>query len=235
MEAFSGDYCLLHAGKRQIDYVPEHELKNYRPQQKTAKFINALSSITFVLPNFGADKKQTNCNTTNGKKENTASIKQNYNTTFENNEADLKIKLLILTNEYKSNNILDNLIGPVFYSITDCEDEMDPVTFDIFWKIIDGVKVDIYKNKYFLFSYYDSTKLLRCLTVFTLFDMYTSNNFIHPTTMEPIPDEDIIRAKFLIKIYSIELNLFSTSINDDSLITQVQLKTTNLFASFNKY
>jgi len=63
-------------------------------------------------------------------------------------------------------------------------------------------------NKYFLFSYTDSKNKVRCLTIFTLYNMIQTNSYVHPITLEPLSESDITRAKQLIELYSTKIGLF---------------------------
>lgn len=134
-------------------------------------------------------------------------VSENYQT----NELDLEVKLLIMINDITCADILPGLIGPVFDDVTLSEDQGDPVSMDKFWEFEDNVKISTESiNKYYLFSYRDSRRKVRCFTVFTLYDMCISENFVHPITTEPISEEDVTRGKELIKLYSTKLNLFNT-------------------------
>lgn len=152
-------------------------------------------------------------------------------TTHQENEDDLEIKLLILVNDDEYCDTIPDLIGPVFSDITLSEDDQDPVTFDEIWILKDGIKIPANVNKYYLFSYKDSKDKIRCLTIFTIYDMINENNLIHPITMEEIPSDDIERAKKLIDIYQTKLRLFS---EDIEVTPELKLKSrlTKLFNQF---
>lgn len=224
-------YCVLHNNKDiKIDYKPENELKNYRISKKPVSYINVLSpniinNITMPDSFFKNKSKVEKINSSYFAK------------AFETHECDLRIKLIILDKEHKADDTLAHLIGPVFYNILDSVDDIDPVTFDTFWKVVDNKKIDVYKNRYFLFSYFDNSNRLRCLTIFTLYDMYKNNQYIHPITCEELSQDNITRAEKLISIYTNELNLFSLMNIDSDNTPEVNLenKTTSLFSSFNKY
>lgn len=147
-------------------------------------------------------------------------------------QEDLEIKLLILVNEEKYSSKIKDLIGPVFDDITISEDEQDPVTFDSFWEYVDGVKVPSLSNRYYLFSYIDSKGKVRCLTVFTVYNMIEQDEFIHPITMEPIPENDIARAKELIHLYHTKLSLFTDNNESDSTEYKLKNRITKLFKQF---
>lgn len=133
---------------------------------------------------------------------------------YKENEEDLEIKLLILANDDEYYDIIGKLIGPVFHDITLSEDDQDPVTLDPIWiRNEKHEKIPASVNKYYLFSYIDSKDKIRCLTIFTIYNMINNDNYIHPITMEPIPEKDILRAKKLIFLYSTKIGLFK---EDDS-------------------
>jgi hypothetical protein len=127
------------------------------------------------------------------------------------------------------------LIGPVFNDITLSEDQEDPWTMDIIWTQNNGVRTATDINKYYLFSYLDSDKKIRCLTVFTLQNMIMKDDFTHPLTMETIPKKDIIRAKELIDMYTTKLNLFKGQA-DSTLSPEYNLKNkiSKLFKKFHR-
>ena len=149
------------------------------------------------------------------------------------NEDDLEIKLLILVNDDEYSEKIPELIGPIFHDITLSDDEQDPITLDPIWKYVDGVKVPALVNKYYLFSYIDSKGKIRCFTIFVLYDMFMNNELVHPITMEPIPERDIVRAKELIDIYSKKIDLFK-QIDESTISPEFKLKNrlTRLFQKF---
>lgn len=151
--------------------------------------------------------------------------------TLENNEDDLEIKLLILVNDEYSD-VISELIGPVFHDVTLSEDEQDPITFDEIWTLKNGLKVPANINKYYLFSYEDSQNKIRCLSVFTMYNMLNEKNYHHPITSEEIPPKDIKRAKKLINLYQSKLSLFK--IDNSNLSPEFKLKNrlTKLFKQF---
>ncbi len=126
-------------------------------------------------------------------------------------EDELEMKLLILANEDEYSEKISNLIGPVFSDITLSEDQEDPITFDQIWEYVDGKKIPSKINKYYLFSYHDSKNKIRCMTIFSIYNMLQTENYLHPSTLEEIPQKDIDRAKELIELYSEKINLFTNS------------------------
>jgi len=155
--------------------------------------------------------------------------------THQENENDLEIKLLILVNSEAYEDILPELIGPVFHDVTVSEDEQDPVTYDVIWSWNEGLKVPGTTNKYFLFSYCDSKEKIRCMTIFTIYNMFTEDNFIHPITMEPIPEKDIERAKQLIELYQNKLGLFKDRTIDMSPEFVLKNDVVKLFKQFERH
>lgn len=148
------------------------------------------------------------------------------------NEDNLEIKLLILVNDDEYSKKIPELIGPVFDNIILSEDEHDPVTMDPIWTWINGVKIPAAVNKYYLFSYEDSKQKIRCITIFTLYDMLQSNDYKHPITMEEIPKEAIDRAKELIDIYSTKIGLFNQDETNLSAEFKLKNRITKLFKQF---
>ena len=149
---------------------------------------------------------------------------------YKENEDDLEIKLLILVNECKDQ--IAELIGPVFNDVCVSEDQSDPITFDPFWEYQDGKKLPMYHNTYYLFSYHDTKNKVRCLTVFTIYNMFKDNTFIHPITQEPISDEAVTRAKTLVDLYSTQINLFKSQNSNMSEEYLLKNRVTKLFQQF---
>lgn len=154
---------------------------------------------------------------------------------YQETEDDLEIKLLIIANDEKYVNTISKLIGPVFSDITISEDEQDPITYDKIWIIENGKKKAAAINKYYLFSYIDSNNKIRCMTIFTINDMIENDDFIHPLTMEKIPDQDINRAKQLVEFYKTKIGLFK----ENEIIQTPEYKLSNrinrLFKKFHTH
>ena len=151
---------------------------------------------------------------------------------YKENEEELAIKLLILVNDDEYCDKISELIGPVFHDITLSEDDQDPVTYDLIWELKNGVRVPASVNKYYLFSYQDSTGKIRCLTIFTLYNMIQDNNFIHPTTMEEISVKDITRAKELIDLFQTKIGLFKDCEDNSSPEFKLRNRIIKLFKQF---
>lgn len=159
--------------------------------------------------------------------------KSNIMRSYQDESNMLEVKMLIMLNDEDMFEKISGLLGPAFDDITKSEDQNDPVTMDTFWTIKDGKKVVVFGNKYHIFSYYDSKNKIRSLTVFSLYDMFESNDFTHPITQERIPDEDISRGKKLIELYQNNLNLFSNaSIGEKTPEFKIHSRITKLFAQF---
>lgn len=232
-------YCPLHLAQKNItDYTfVDQDIidKDMQIMNEPAKIIinPVLKKISLTNPSIKKpiDKKI-------GIKEDTTLHEQKVSTiesSHQETEDDLEIKLLILVNDDQNTNIAD-LIGPVFKDITKSEDQEDPVTLDAFWTLNNNTKVPSSINKYYLFSYIDSKQKIRCLTVFTIYNMINNNHFIHPITMEEIPEKDIKRAKKLINLYSTKLGLFRNL--DESLLSpefKLKNRITKLFKKFHEH
>lgn len=150
-------------------------------------------------------------------------------------EDELEIKLLILVNDDEYVGRIPKLVGPVFRDVTVSEDEEDPITMDPIWTWSNGQKVPASINRYYLFSYVDSKGKIRCLTIFTLYNLIQQDNLIHPTTTEAIPKSDIKRGRLLIEIYQSKIDLFK---NDDSNLSQeykLKNRLTKLFKQFHQH
>lgn len=148
------------------------------------------------------------------------------------NEDDLEIKLLILMNDDEYNDVISDLIGPVFNNVTVSEDDQDPVTLDKFWIIQNNIKIPTSINKYLLFSYVDIKNKIRCFTIFTMHNMIQNDNFIHPVTLDPINEIDIARAKKLIDMYQTKIGLFKKNDLNCSPEFKLKNKLTSLFKQF---
>jgi len=127
---------------------------------------------------------------------------------YKENEDEIEIKFLILINEDEYSQKIAALIGPVFNDVTVSEDECDPITLDPIWTTRNQIKVPANINKYHLFSYVDSKNKVRCLTIFTMYNIIQNSQYNHPVTLEPIPEKDISRAQELIELYSTKVGLF---------------------------
>ena len=237
-------YCAIHLSQTKIvDYIPmynEHDLdddfrqidmvnndiiKKVDIDQKIV--MDKSSTLTQVNVKSNPNIKLNTIDTLHEQKEST--VNQNYKET----EDDLEIKLLILINNEYGDKIA-TLVGPVFNDVTLSEDDIDPVTFDPIWTIENGIRVPASINKYYLFSYLDCQNKVRCLTIFTVYNMILDNNPIHPKTGEQIPYDDIVRAKELINFYQEKIQLFS---NDDTSSPEYKLKNKiiNLFKKFHNH
>lgn len=134
-------------------------------------------------------------------------------TTLQDFEDMMDVKLLILINDEKYETRLAELIGPAFDDITLSEDQCDPETFDSFWEIDNGIKKGSNINKYSIFSYVDLTGSVRCLTIDTLYNLYQKDTFVHPGTGEEMSEEVVSKAKELITLYQDKVNMFQSDIN----------------------
>ncbi len=232
-------YCPMHAiQKKNIDYnhidddVFELDQKILEPSKIITNELHDKISISELSNTSNLKKSEPVIRNTLDK--NKTMHEQKVSTvkkTLENNEDDLEIKLLILVNDEYSD-LISELIGPVFNDVTLSEDEQDPITFDEIWTIKNGLRVPANVNKYYLFSYKDSQNKIRCLTVFTIYNMFNEKNYQHPITSEEIPKKDIKRAKKLIDLYQSKLGLFKT--DDSKLSPEFKLnnRLTKLFKKF---
>lgn len=232
-------YCVLHLSQKNItDYnfvedeiLDRDEKMSIREDKITV--INPVIRKIIVDDAKPAAKPVAKAQVTSDKilYEQKASTLENYH---KENEDDLEVKLLILANDQEYEDKIGKLIGPVFEDITLSEDQQDPVTFDPIWEIdSQGKKIPASVNKYYLFSYRDSKNKIRCLTIFTLYNMVRNNNFMHPSSMEEMGTADIDRARELIDLYSTKLNLFKEQ--DTANLTpefRIKSRITKLFKQF---
>ena len=245
LNAISGQkYCAIHlAQKKIIDYTPLYQIEDnvpcvsnfdtVNPIIKKIDIVKEYAPIPFikktpVIINKDCDTKKTTKSTMHEQK--TSTIERHYKET----EEDLETKLLILISDEYGNKISE-LVGPVFQDITLSEDDMDPMTFDSIWTIENGIKVPASINKYYLFSWIDSKCKVRCLTIFTVYNMILEQNLVHPITREPISDNDIIRAIELINFYQKKIRLFDEEEDTSSPEFKLKNKLTLLFKKFHKY
>ena len=75
-------------------------------------------------------------------------VKQNYDDT----EAEMEVKLLIMVNDEEYVDKIPALIGPAYADITLSDDDVDPITLDPIWYTTTNGRVPAQINKYFLFS-----------------------------------------------------------------------------------
>ena len=152
------------------------------------------------------------------------------NDNFIENEEQLEVKLLILTNEYSDQ--LKELIGPVYDSLLLSEDDTDPISGDEIWTYEDGEKVPGTINKFYLFSYLDSNSKIRCFTVFTLKMILDKNDYKHPFSSEPIPESEIARGKRLVDFYHEKIDLFNETPCNSSPEFILENRIIKLFKTF---
>lgn len=148
-------------------------------------------------------------------------------------EDNLKIKLLVLVNDTEYSEIIPALIGPVFHDVTISDDDQDAITFDTIWFTKSGTRVPGPLSKYYLFSYRDSSNKIRCFTVFSIYEMVQTSNFVHPLTGEEMQPADIERAKKLVDIYNQNIGLFSAGSEvSQSFEDRLTNRITQLFKQF---
>lgn len=219
MRAKNGEkYCPMHLCQKNIINYKNSDI----PDTISDKFIESKKIINPIIRKINLDNPQpiqtvADYQKNDIPKSQTVLHEHKISTitnTYQKNEDELEIKLLILVNEYSDK--LSELIGPVFHDITLSEDAQDPITYDEFWCIQNGKKVPSIVNKYYLFSYKDKSGKIRCLTVFSLYNMMKENRMIHPVTMEVIPRKAVERAKKLIDLYDTKVGLFN---KDDSILS----------------
>jgi hypothetical protein len=156
--------------------------------------------------------------------------------TLQSNEEEQQVKLLILVNDEEHAETIEKLIGPVFQDITKSEDEYDPVTMEPIWINENGKREPSPEiNKYFLFSYTDSNGKIRCMSLFSIYDLIEAGNPAHPLTSEPIPEEDIKRATELIELYKDNVGLFTGSVSYASPEFKLKNRISRLFKKFHTH
>lgn len=242
-------YCSMHLVQKNIvDFrLPDIDIDDIldrdEKMSEPIRMVGNEITRTITLTTTGCPKllTRTSCNKTDkiidGTNDTNGTMREQKVSTIENshkeNEDDLEIKLLILANDDEYCDKISELIGPVFKDVTLSEDEQDPVTLDSIWTIKNGIKIPAAVNKYYLFSYRDSKDKIRCLTIFTIFNMFQDNNYIHPVTSEAIPEKDVERAKELIDLYQTKIGLFKEQ-DESNMSPEFKLKNrlTRLFKQF---
>ena len=230
-------YCAIHLSQKNIvdfvqtddDMLDMDERIMLIPVAVTNPIIKTISLIQGIQPKTQFMPKQMDKKSDGILREQKASTMESLH---KENEDDLEIKLLILVNDDEYCEKISELIGPVFNDITLSEDDQDPVTLDPIWTLINGVKTPAAVNKYYLFSYKDAKDKIRCMTVFTLYNMVQNNDYVHPMTMEAIPEADIERAKELVELYTTKIGLFNDNDSDQSPEFKLKNRLTKLFKQF---
>lgn len=235
-------YCILHSSYcTTTDYVNSSKMivTDNQPNNIIVEEVNPILSTIILHSGTNAHNSSPETESIKSRSIALPILKEQQNKTvsdiYQTNENDLEVKLLIMINDDECLEKIIRLIGPVFNDITLSEDQEDPWTMDIIWTQNNGVRTATDINKYYLFSYFDSDKKIRCLTVFTLHTMVVKDDFTHPLTMETIPKKDIIRAKELIDMYTVKLNLFKGQV-DSVLSPEYNLKNkiSKLFKRFHR-
>jgi len=156
-------------------------------------------------------------------------------TSHNDNQDELNIKLLILINDIVSYDKISNLVGPVFKDVTISDDECDPITYDKIWNNVNNIRYagDIYK--YYLFSYVDTNGKIRCFTIFTIYDLLAQclQPICHPITTIEIQQDDLDRARKLIDFYTEKVDLFSVNNLVKSPEFNLKNRLKSLFRKFN--
>lgn len=106
------------------------------------------------------------------------------------------IKKYILSNMIPKQQI-QQFVGPVYNDLTVSADEYDAITFDQF--LVNGKPV--FDDISMLFSYIDTNGDVRCFTLYSVHHMASTNNWIHPTTLIALAQEDIDRASTMLNTY----------------------------------
>lgn len=223
-------YCALHLSQDTIIDYDMSDIEIVEPDEiKENALIKKIELNSFYKNHIPAPDKEIKKDVLREEKVNT------INNLYHENESNLEIKLLILANDDVYKQKIADLIGPVFNDITVSEDDQDPVTLDPIWKIQNGERVPAAINQYYLFSYLDSKNKIRCLTIFTIYDMIQTDDYLHPITMEEIPKKDINRAKELIELYNTKIGLFK--MDDSNMSAEFRLKNrlTRLFKKFHMH
>ncbi len=215
----SHKYCALHLSYANVtDYVSGNEISIELPIEQTHNKTSCIIYKHRMIDSDNHDHIDNNCSPINkNAPKSSATLKEQQTKTVINshqeNEDDLEVKLLIMVNDDEYADKIVELIGPIFHDCTLSEDQEDPVTMDQIWTYTNGIKTATNINKYYLFSYLDSKSKIRCVTIFTMYDMIQNNDLVHPITSEPIPEKDIKRAKELIDLYDTKLNLFGNRLD----------------------
>ena len=228
-----------HKRKMNSEFCPIHSLdknviKFVEPNEDDVEYVcstNMLVKMIDVTQNFTKTNKSNVASTSN---DIILSTPQKAFDDKEDAEGDLNVKIVIMLNQEGYKDELPLLIGPVFKDVTLSYDEYDPITFDTFWTLENGKKIPSQSiNRYLLFSYYDKASRLRCLSIFTIHDMFSRDDYTHPVTEEVMSDTDVNRARRLLEIYDKRLQLFKL---DEKTLSEetIKAKTLKLFKRFNQ-
>ena len=102
-----------------------------------------------------------------------------------------KLDRLYRNNIEKKSNSIETKKNNVTYNLIDSVDDRDPISMNMFWEEIDGVKIIVYPENMMdqLVYYYDKSNLLRCFEIDSIMHLKKYKMFNHPITQEPIPKE----------------------------------------------
>ena len=77
------------------------------------------------------------------------------------------------------------------FDLLKCNEDRDPISMNIFWEDINGIKKQVYPSDNFdqLVFYYDAKNILRCFEKESLKYLKTYNIINHPISTDPIPPE----------------------------------------------
>lgn len=240
-------YCLLHMTYDNIidfiaapDYINQY-INQDVSRENTSKTYNPIIHTHIIKPNSeeSVEKKTLMKKKAVGKNTAKRPMKKG-NTTIDTKkessivEDDTSIKLLILTNNDSYVELVKGLVGPVWDDLTLSEDSADPVTLDTFWTMENGIKVRSKINKYHLFSYIDSKNKIRCVTIFTLYDLVVNDKLAHPVTKEKFSVETASRARELIDFYKEKVGILEKN-RVVSIECKIKNKLTRLFSRFHQH
>jgi hypothetical protein len=196
----NGDYCLIHGKSKKIFRIDQPLQGIYDITNQT--IINVKNESINIKNDITGTKKIDNVDDILNKLSNKFDqniIKKSYEKA--NNIKPLLCKdiytipLKIRESLIKKYGIeyLKKLTGPVYENITKSDDNLDPITQDVFWENNKQKIGNI--DTLFLFSYLDSQNFIRCFHILSLRDMFDEDIYTHPITGEKINNEIILLAK----------------------------------------
>jgi hypothetical protein len=131
------------------------------------------------------------------------------------------------------------LSGPAYHDICLSNDDVDPVSQEVLWTMVDGLRIPQCEfQQDLIFSYTDNSGFIRCFNINSLIGMFEQNIFNHPITGEQFDTLIIAKVhakyKILQQLHIIHPKLVDNSITTDS-ITLMAFNTLHKLSKFNIY
>lgn len=226
----NSEYCLFHQNPScRSDYIDTGNDKFFIENIKNKKKNKLFSgSVIFTRPSI--NYFENNDNRKNKLDIDESEIIKNIYKTSEDN---MYVNILIIKNNDVLMKEIISLVGPVYEDLRLSEDQCDPITLEKYWDDETGERIVSKEiEKIFLFSYYDLNGKIRCLNIKTIKTLIDIDDLVHPVTFEPIPENDIERAKKLIELFSNKTVLFDEVQIDIPKNITVKNRITKLFSQY---